>query len=50
MSSTGLISPVARTVLVRRLDGTANLLLESGELSGEDVVPGFTYPIAGLFV
>jgi Uma2 family endonuclease len=45
-----IVSPRARTVLVRRLDGTANLLLESGELSGEDVVPGFTCNIAELFI
>ncbi len=45
-----VVSPRARTVLVRRLDGSANLLLESGELSGEDVVPGFTCKIAELFV
>jgi Uma2 family endonuclease len=44
-----VVSPRARTVLVRRLDGSANLLLESGELSGEDVVPGFTCKIAELF-
>ncbi len=44
-----VVSPRARTVLVRRLDGTANLLTESGELSGEDVIPGFACKIAELF-
>lgn len=44
-----VVSPRAKTVLVRRLDGSANLLLETGELSGEDVVPGFTCGIADLF-
>lgn len=45
-----IVSPRSRTVLVRRLDGTANLLTESGELVGEDVVPGFACQIAELFI
>ena len=45
-----VVSPQSRTVLIRRLDGSANLLPETGELSGEDVVPGFTCKIADLFV
>ncbi len=44
-----IVSPRSRTVLVRRLDGSANILLETGELSGEDVVPGFACKIAELF-
>ena len=44
------ISPETKTVLVRRLDGTCAELDEAGELSGEDVIPGFTCKIAELFV
>jgi Uma2 family endonuclease len=45
-----VISPTAKTVLVRRLDGTALTLTESDTLSGEEVVPGFTCKVADLFV
>jgi Uma2 family endonuclease len=45
-----VISPRLRTVLVRRLDGTSSELGETGTLSGEDVLPGFTCPVAELFV
>lgn len=45
-----VISPVTRTVLIRRLDGTCAEVGEAGQLSGEDVIPGFTCPVADLFV
>lgn len=45
-----VISPETRTVLIRRVDGTCAELDESGELSGEDVIPGFTCKVAELFV
>jgi Uma2 family endonuclease len=45
-----VISPETNTVLIRRLDGTCAELDETGTLSGEDVVPGFTCPVAELFV
>lgn len=45
-----VISPETKTVLIRRLDGTCSELNESGALSGEDVLPGFTCPVAELFV
>lgn len=44
-----VISPGSKTVLIRRLDGTCAEVNESGELSGEDVVPGFTCKVADLF-
>lgn len=44
------ISPATKTVLIRRLDGTCAELDEAGELSGEDVLPGFTCKVAELFV
>jgi Uma2 family endonuclease len=45
-----VISPKSRTVLIRRLDGTCAEVGESGTLSGEDVIPGFTCAVAELFV
>jgi Uma2 family endonuclease len=45
-----VVSPGSRTVLVRRPDGTAAVLDEAGELSGEGVIPGFTCKVADLFV
>lgn len=44
-----VISPVTRTVLVRRLDGTCVELAENDTLSGDDVLPGFTCPVSELF-
>lgn len=41
--------PRTRTVYVYRRDGTANRLTEAQELSGEDVVPGFSCPVRDLF-
>jgi Uma2 family endonuclease len=45
-----VISPETKTVLIRRLDGTCTELDETGTLSGEEVLPGFTCPVAELFV
>ena len=45
-----IVSPKSRTVLIRRLDGTCDELDEDGELSGEDVLSGFTCKVAELFV
>jgi Uma2 family endonuclease len=45
-----VVSPKAKTVLVRRLDGTCAELDETGTLSGENVLPGFACPVAELFV
>ncbi len=44
-----IVYPTTRSVWVVRQDGTAARLTESQSLSGEDVVPGFTYPLAALF-
>ena len=44
-----LLYPKTKTVLVRRLDRTCAELDETGTLDGEDVVPGFTCPVADLF-
>jgi Uma2 family endonuclease len=40
-----LINPDSRTVRVHRGDGSASYLHEDGELSGEDIVPGFRCPL-----
>jgi Uma2 family endonuclease len=45
-----IISPKSKTVLIRRLDGTCAEVDETGTLSGEDVLPGFTCAVAELFV
>ncbi len=45
-----IVTPQTKTVLIRRLDGTCAELDETGTLSGEDVLPGFTCPVAELFV
>jgi Uma2 family endonuclease len=44
-----VVNPSTRTVLVRRLDGTAAEVGPGGELDGEDVVPGFRCRVADLF-
>jgi Uma2 family endonuclease len=44
-----IVVPPSRSVLVRRLDGTITEVLEGGELSGEDVVPGFRCRVADIF-
>lgn len=45
-----VVSPLSRTVVVRRPDGTAAVVGPAGTLAGEDVVPGFACPVADLFV
>jgi Uma2 family endonuclease len=45
-----VINPRTRTVTVRRADGTVTLLLESQELSGEGVIPGFRCQVRELFL
>ena len=44
-----VVVPPSRSILVRRLDGTVSEVLEGGELSGEDVVPGFRCRVADVF-
>jgi Uma2 family endonuclease len=45
-----IISPRTRTVLIRRLDGSCAEVGATGQLSGEDVLPGFTCAVADLFI
>ncbi len=44
-----VVSPLTRTVLIYRADGSIAGLREDGELDGEDVVPGFRCPVRDLF-
>lgn len=44
-----LIAPPTRTAQIRRLDGTLAEVGEDGELSGEDVIPGFRCSVRELF-
>jgi Uma2 family endonuclease len=44
-----VINPATRKVRIHRLDGTITEVREDGELTGEDVVPGFRCPVSALF-
>lgn len=44
-----LVIPPTRTVQIRRLDGSVAEVGEDGELTGEDVVPGFRCSVRELF-
>jgi Uma2 family endonuclease len=43
-----VINPNSRTVRIHRGDGTVGYLREDGELSGEDVIPGFRCPVRDI--
>jgi Uma2 family endonuclease len=43
-----VIDPVNRRALVYRADGTVSRLVETAELDGEDVLPGFRCPLAAI--
>ena len=44
-----IVDPEANTVTVFRPDGSANVLQERDTLEDEDVLPGFSLPLAELF-
>ncbi len=44
-----VVAPEARTVTMYRPDGNARFLREHEALEGEEVLPGFAIPLAGLF-
>jgi len=44
-----VVNPPARTVRIHRKDGTVTDVGPTATLSGEDVLPGFTCPVAALF-
>jgi hypothetical protein len=44
-----VVHPNVRTIRILRGDGSAATLREGDELSGEDVLPGFTCPVASIF-
>jgi Uma2 family endonuclease len=45
-----IVDPQKRSARVYRADGSEVFLDASGELSGEDVLPGFTCPLAEIFL
>ena len=44
-----ILSPTSHTIMIRRLDGTCSEVDKSGQLDGEDVVPGFTCNVRDIF-
>ena len=44
-----VVNPQTRTIRVHRMQGAGTILGESGDLDGEDVLPGFRCRIAELF-
>jgi hypothetical protein len=44
-----VIHPEVRAIQVIRADGSGLRIRSGGELSGEDVVPGFRCPVDALF-
>lgn len=44
-----LVDPKARTIEIHRQNGESTILSISDKLDGEDVVPGFTIPVARIF-
>jgi len=45
-----VVYPKSRTVLVLRPGGVAAWVGAGGQLSGEDVLPGFTCPVEEVFI
>jgi hypothetical protein len=45
----GVIHPEVRVIETFRADGSRSRIRSGGELSGEDVVPGFRCPVDALF-
>jgi Uma2 family endonuclease len=45
-----VVNPPVRQVRVMRIDGTAAIIKEDEQLSGEDVVPGFACRVGELFL
>jgi Uma2 family endonuclease len=44
-----VVDPETRAVVVHRADGSVEIVSEDGELSGEDVLPGFSCRVGELF-
>ncbi|MCE7987506.1 MAG: hypothetical protein DYG89_40590 [Caldilinea sp. CFX5] len=45
-----VVDPQTERVIIYRLDGSQDLVSFGGVLDGEDLLPGFRYPIARLFL
>jgi Uma2 family endonuclease len=44
-----VVNPKVRTVRIIRGDGSTAILREANDLSGEDIIPGFTCPVGSIF-
>ncbi len=44
-----VINPESRVVRIHRVNGTIHWLTERDHLDGEDVLPGFRYPVSQIF-
>ena len=44
-----VVNPKRRTVAIHRADRTVSLLSDGDVLDGEDVLPGFRFPVAEIF-
>lgn len=44
-----ILYPTVRMIRIHRGDGTSNELRVTGTITGEAVLPGFSYPVADLF-
>ncbi len=44
-----VVQPEERTIAVHRADGQATLLTSADALTGDDVLPGFSMPVARVF-
>ncbi len=44
-----IINPGTQSATVYRIDGTSGIVEPSGNLDGENVVPGFSFPLGRLF-
>lgn len=45
-----IVDPQSESVLIYRLDGSHDVLSFGSTLDGEDLLPGFRYPVARLFL
>jgi Uma2 family endonuclease len=44
-----IVNPDVRTIRILRADGSTSILREGDELTGEDILPGFTCSVASIF-
>ena len=44
-----IVNPNVRTIRILRADGSAAILRDADQLSGEDIIPGFVCPVSSIF-